>query len=109
MAKKGVITSVTVPINYSIVGKYELRRLTQIVKRDSHVIDKYLGIIQYHQKFLLQFKKGEYSGKLDELTLSTRHGRRPQHDLKSKFPRISHNELLECRDGALGLFKSYLE
>ncbi|MCE7733327.1 MAG: hypothetical protein GPJ54_00520, partial [Candidatus Heimdallarchaeota archaeon] len=109
MAKKGVITSVTVPIDYSILGKYELRRLTQIVKRDTHVINKYLGIIQYHQKYLMQFKKGQYSGKLDELTLSTRHGRKPQHDLKSKFPRISHNELAECRDGALGLFKSYLE
>ncbi|MFV2014647.1 MAG: hypothetical protein ACC656_04425, partial [Candidatus Heimdallarchaeota archaeon] len=109
MAQKGVITSITVPINYSKIGKYELRRLTKIVKRDTHIINKYLGIIQCNQKYLLQFKKGQYAGKLDELTLSTRHGRKPQHDLKSKFPRISHNELLECRDGALGLFKSYLE
>jgi IS605 OrfB family transposase len=109
LAKKGIITSVTVPIDYSVVGQYELRRLTQIVKRDTHIINKYLGIIQYHQKYLLDHKKSQYSAKLDELTLSTRHGRKPQHDLKSKFPRISHNELLECRDVALGLFKSYLE
>ncbi|OLS28532.1 MAG: hypothetical protein HeimC2_05890 [Candidatus Heimdallarchaeota archaeon LC_2] len=109
MARKGVITSTTVPISYSEIGEFELRRITQIVKRDTHVINKYLGIIQYNQKYLLEFKKGQYSGKLDELTLSTRHGRKPKHDLKVKFPRISHNELLECRDGALGLFKSHLE
>lgn len=64
MAQKGVITSITVPIEYSRIGKFELRRLTQIVKRDTHIINKYLGIIQYHQKDLIQFKKGQYSGKL---------------------------------------------
>ncbi|MHA2098132.1 MAG: hypothetical protein ACW99A_05560, partial [Candidatus Kariarchaeaceae archaeon] len=108
MAKNNIITSITVPIDYKLIGEFELRRLSQIVKRDTHVIGKYLGIIQFNQQYLLSFNKGQYTGKLDELTLSTGKGRIPQHDLKKQFVRISHNELGECRDMALGMFKSYL-
>jgi hypothetical protein len=57
-----------------------------------------------------------HNGELDKLTLTalkmkTGFSQRPTvlHDMKARFPRISQNELQECRQTAVFMYESYLE
>ncbi len=93
------------------------QRLRQIVGRDTRVIRAFLGIIeQYENKLQTGRKKNKiHDGKLDELTLTairvkSGNGQRATvpHDIKKRFPRISQNELQECRQTAVALYESYL-
>ncbi len=114
---KGTIISVKVPINWDAMTTRTQQRLRQIVGRDTRVIRAFLGIIeQYENKLLTGRKKNKiHDGKLDELTLTaikvrTGYGQRTTvpHDIKKRFPRISANELQECRQTAVALYESYL-
>jgi transposase len=113
----GVTISVKVPINWDIMAKRKQQRLRQIVGRDTRVIRSFLGVIEQHERELLTGRNETriHTSKLNELTLTAlqvKSGteKRPlvQHDLKQKFPRISVNELQECRITAAGMYESYL-
>jgi transposase len=91
--------------------------LRQIVGRDTRAVRAFLGIIEQYESKLLTGRKKQrlHEGNLDKLTLtafrvSKGHSQRPSvpHDLKSKFPRMSLNELTECRQTAVALYESYL-
>lgn len=83
---------------------------------------KYLSLITIYEKEIFEEVKNKKTkktslkvdfAKLDTLTLTTkksikRNRTKVPHDLKKLFPRISHNELLECRDTAIGMYKAYL-
>ena len=93
------------------------QRLRQIVGRDTRVIHAFLGIIEQHEDKLLtgRMKKRIHDGKLDKLTMTAikvRLGYNQRssvpHDFKTRFPRISQNELTECRQTAVALYESYL-
>jgi len=93
------------------------QRLRQIVGRDTRVIRAFLGIIEQHENKLLTGRKKNkiHDGRLDELTLTAikvkaGYGQRVTvpHDIKERFPRISTNELQECRQTAVSLYESYL-
>jgi IS605 OrfB family transposase len=90
-----------------------LPRLERMRKRDSDIIYRYLGIIkQETTKLVSSGKSKKYiidRSELDLLTLTTRNRKVVQYDLKASFPRISHDEMQECRDTAIGIYKSYLE
>ncbi len=97
--------------------KRSRQRLRQIVGRDTRVIRAFIGVIEQHENDLLtgRKKKRIHDGKLDKLTMTalrTKAGfsQRPNvpHDMKALFPRISTNELQECRQSAVGLYESYL-
>jgi len=115
---KGVVVSVKIPINWEFMTNRSRQRLRQIVGRDTRVIRSYLGIIEQHEHELLagRNKTKIDEAKLDKLTLTaikTKHGQRTRptvpHDLKSRYPRISVNELQECRITATSMYESYLE
>jgi transposase len=115
---KGVIISVKVPIKWDVMTKRTRQRLRQIVGRDTRVIRSFLGIIeQYENRFLLGRKRNRiHDGELDKLTLTALkmkagYSQRPNvpHDMKARFPRISTNELQECRQTAVFMYESYLE
>jgi IS605 OrfB family transposase len=115
---KGVVISVKVPINWKSMTKRTRQRLRQIVGRDTRVIRAFLGIIEQHENKLLTGRKKNkiHDGKLDELTITalkmkSGFSQRPTvpHDMKSRFPRISTNELQECRQTAVSMYESYLE
>ncbi|MCE7735370.1 MAG: transposase, partial [Candidatus Heimdallarchaeota archaeon] len=82
-------------------------------KRDSNIIKKYLGIIKREHDILVTIsKRDKYkidTGLLDRLTLTTKSRRKVAYDLKNKYPRISTDELQECRESAVSTYKSYLE
>jgi len=114
---KGVTISVKVPINWDAMTKRKRQRLRQIVDRDTRAIRAFLGVIEQHEHKLLTGcnKKRIHQGKLDELTmtaLKVKAGCAKRltvpHDLKARFPRISRNELTECRQTAAALYESYL-
>jgi transposase len=93
------------------------QRLRQIVGRDTRVIRTFLGIIEQHESELLTGRRKNriHDGKLDKLTITAikvkaGNGQRTAvlHDIKQKFPRISTNELQECRQTAVALYESYL-
>ena len=115
---QGVAIAVKVPIKWEIMTKRTRQRLRQIVGRDTRVIHAFLGIIeQYEDMLLIGSKRNRiHDGKLDELTLTALQvkagvSQRPSvpHDLKIRFPRISTNELQECRQTAVFMYESYLE
>jgi transposase len=92
--------------------------LRQIVGRDTRVIRAFLGIIeQYEDKLLTGTNKDRINdGKVDQLTmtaLKVKSGASQRtsvpHDFKVKFPRISQNEMNECRQTAVALYESYLK
>jgi len=94
------------------------QRLRQIVGRDTRVIRSYLGIIEQHEDELLTGRNRNKinDGRLDRLTLTaimvkTGYSQRltVPHDMKNKFPRMSANELVECRATAVAQYESYLE
>jgi hypothetical protein len=94
------------------------KRLRQIVGRDTRVIRAFLGIIEQHEDMLLTGRKRNkiHDGELDKLTITalkmksgfSQRSNVP-HDMKARFPRISTNELQECRQTAVFMYESYLE
>ncbi len=115
---KGVIISVKIPINWESMTERKKQRLSQITGRDTRVIRSFLGVIEQHEKMLLKCKGKDKidDGKLDKLALTaiqvTKGNKmrlRVPHDLKAKYPRISTNELGECRLTAVALYESYLK
>jgi len=115
---KGVTISVKVPIKWESMTERTRQRLRQTVGRDTRVIRAFLGIIeQYEDKLLTGRKKNKiHDGKLDELTMTAikvkaGYSQRISvpHDFKVCFPRISQNEMIECRQTAVSLYGSYLE
>jgi len=114
---QGTTISVKVPINWDVMTQRTQQRLRQIVGRDTRVIRTFLGIIeQYENELLIGRKKNKiHDGKLDKLTITAikvkpGYGQRTyvSHDIKQKFPRISTNEIQECRQTAVALYESYL-
>lgn len=100
-----IYTVVKIQIDLSKVEPKALQRLRQILGRDTRIIKRYLGIIHFHNKDLLQRLKkssnGNYNidkGGLDILTLKSKFRDHVQHDFKSEFPRTSLNEFKELRD-----------
>ncbi len=117
MAQSRTTISVKVPINWESMTDRSRQRLRQIVGRDTRIIRAFIGIIEQHENELLtgRKKKRIHDGKLDKFTLTALRtkagfGQRPivPHDLKARFPRISTNELQECRKSAVSLYESYL-
>ncbi len=86
------------------------RRLSRITGRDTRVIKAYLGVIERHEKDLLAGKRKRQldAGAIDKLTLRTKDRATVPHDFKTRFPTISTNELQECRETAMAMWKSYL-
>lgn len=114
---KGVTISVKVPINWEIMTEKKQQRLRQIAGRDTRAIRAFLGIIEQHEDKLLagRKKKRIHEGKLSKLTLTAikvkaGYSQRTSvpHDMKTRFPRMSVNELTECRQTAISLYDSYL-
>jgi IS605 OrfB family transposase len=112
----GVTTTTIVPVEESLMSDWEFRRLRQITNRDTRVIKRYLGIIEdsYPSIRAVSKKTGKISdkidlSKLDTMTSRTQQRAQVKYDLKTQFPRISLNELKECRDTAVGMYHSYLE
>jgi transposase len=115
---KGVTISVKVPINRGAMTERTRQRLRQTVGRDTRVIRAFLGIIEQHEDRLLTGRKKNriHDGELDRLTMTALkvnpgYSQRLSvpHDFKVRFPRISQNELTECRQTAVALYESYLK
>ena len=114
---KHPIISVKIPISWDSMTERNQQRLRQIVGRDTRVIKAILGVIRAHEKEILFGKKRKRIDqiKLDALTTTTAWGKngnppRPvvPHDIKQRFPRISANELADCRRTATAIYDSYL-
>lgn len=105
----GVMITVKVPIRWDVMTERQKTRLSRITGRDTRVIKAYLGVIEKYEEALLagKNKKKLDAGKLDELTLRTEMRDVP-HDFKARFPNISTNELQECRETAMAMWKVYL-
>ncbi|TET09066.1 MAG: hypothetical protein E3J86_09415 [Candidatus Thorarchaeota archaeon] len=115
---KGVTIAVKVPINWESMTERTKQRLRQTVGRDTRVIRAFLGIIEQHECNLLigQTKNRIDGGKLNQLTMTAHKVRSGYsqrtsvpHDFKVRFPRISQNEMTECRQTAVSLYESYLK
>ncbi len=115
---KGVTISVKVPINWESMTERSKQRLRQTVGRDTRVIRAFLGIIEQHEDKLQTGKNKDRidDGKLDQLTMTAikvKSGASQRltvpHDFKVRFPRISQNEMTECRQTAVALYESYLK
>ncbi|MFW9870268.1 MAG: hypothetical protein ACFFEL_11640, partial [Candidatus Thorarchaeota archaeon] len=115
---KGVTISVKVPINWEAMTERTKQRLRQTIGRDTRVIRAFLGIIEQHEDKLLTGRKKNRidEGELDKLTmtaLQVKAGYSQRltvpHDFKARFPRISQNEMTECRQTAVSLYESYLK
>jgi len=114
---KGATISVKVPIKWESMTDRTRQRLRQTVGRDTRVIRAFLGIIEQNENKLLTGKNRDRidDGKLDKLTmtaLKVKSGASQRltvpHDFKVRFPRISQNEITECRQTAVALYESYL-
>jgi hypothetical protein len=114
---KGVTIAVKVPIKWESMTKRTKQRLRQIVRRDTRVIRAFLGVVEQHENELLMGRRLERinESKLDTLTITTvkvkpGYSQRLSvpHDFKKRFPRISNNEIQECRQTAVALYESYL-
>ena len=105
----GVMITVKIPVKWNVMTDRQKTRLSRITSRDTRVIKAYLGVIEKYERDLLfgKNKKRLDAGKLDELTLRT-DTRAVPHDFKDRFPNISTNELQECRETAIGMWKVYL-
>ncbi len=122
--KSQLITSVKIGIDNAGLTKLVRQRLRQILGRDTRVIKKYLNIIERYENDLIskvelkkiknkkngkKFRFVIDKGELDLLTATTEHRPSVLHDFKSFFPRISLNEMKECRDTACGIYLGHLE
>lgn len=114
---KSVTISVKVPINWEQMTERTQQRLRQTVGRDTRVIRSYLGIIEQHESNLLtgHNKMRIDANKVQQFTLTAlkvKQGVQQRlsvpHDMKKRFPRMSQNELVECRQTAVSLYESYL-
>jgi transposase len=94
------------------------QRLRQIVGRDTRAIRSFLGIIEQYEDELLTGKNKERisENELQKLTITALkvkpgHSQRPvvPHDLKARYPRMSQNEIVECRQTAVANYVSYLK
>jgi transposase len=112
-----VTIAVKVPIKWEVMTKSSRMRLRQIVGRDTRVIRAFLGVIEQNEHSLLTGKNYVriHEGELDKLTIVTKQVKRGYslrtsvpHDFKERFPRISANELNECRRTAVKMYESYL-
>ncbi|MFW9803784.1 MAG: zinc ribbon domain-containing protein, partial [Candidatus Thorarchaeota archaeon] len=115
---KGVTIAVKIPINWEAMTARAQQRLRQTVGRDTRVIHAFLGIIEQHEDSLLTGRNRDRidEGKLDKLTMTAikvKSGSMQRtsvpHDFKSRFPRISQNEMTECRQTAVSMYESYLK
>ncbi len=115
---KSVTIAVKVPINWEPITARNKQRLRQTVGRDTRVIRAFLGIIEQNEDKLLTGKNIDriHDGKLDQLTmtaLKVKSGASQRtnvpHNFKVRFPRISQNEMTECRQTAVALYESYLK
>ena len=97
--------------------KRKQQRLRQILGRDTRVIHSLLNIIKENENILLRGKQKKRidDSKIHSLTMtavrvtdSSKQRLSVPHDLKSRFPRISANELAECRLTAVENYESYL-
>jgi len=113
-----VTISVKVPINWDALTERTRQRLRQTVGRDTRLIRAFLGVIEQHEDKLLTGKNRDriHDGKLDKLTMTAikvrpGYSRRltVPHDFKVQFPKISQNEMTECRQTAVALTESYLK
>jgi transposase len=104
------MTTVKVPIRWDIMTERQRTRLSRITSRDTRVIRAYLGVIDHHEKELLtgKTKRDLDAGGIDRLTLRTDDRPVVLHDFKTRFPTISVNELQECRETAIAMWKVYL-
>ena len=114
---KGVTLSVKVPIKWGAMTERTRQKLRQTVGRDTRVIRAYLGIIEQNEDNLLTSRKKNkiHDSELDKLTMTAikvKSGANQRlnvpHDFKVRFPRISPNEMIECREAAIALYESYL-
>jgi len=115
---QGTTIGVKVPINWDSMTHCTQQRLRQIVGRDTRVIRAFLGIIEQHEDKLVTGRRKNkiHDGNLDKLTMTAIkvkpwYSQRllVPHDFKVRFPRISQNEMIECRQTAVALYESYLE
>ena len=110
----GTTISVKVPIAWEQMTKRSKQRLQQIVGRDTRIIKTFLGVIQEHEPILLTGKKKLRinENQLHKLTMTATRGKanRPsdEHDMKTRVPRSSQNEITECRKTAVSQYESYL-
>jgi transposase len=112
-----VTIAVKVPIKWEAMTQSSKMRLRQIVGRDTRVIRAFLGVIEQNEHSLLTGKNHVriHEGELDKLTIVTKQFKpgyslrtSVPHDFKARFPRISANELNECRRTAVKMYESYL-
>ncbi|TFG06109.1 transposase [Candidatus Thorarchaeota archaeon] len=115
---EGVTISVKIPIKWEVMTERTRQRLRQTVGRDARVIRAFLGVIEEHEDELLVGRRKNRidDGKLDQLTMTAirvKAGYSQRltvpHDFKVRFPRISRNELTECRQTAVQMYEGYLE
>jgi len=115
---QGTTISVKVPINWEVMTQRSQQRLRQTVGRDTRVIRAFLGVIEEHEADLIIGKNRDRidDGKVDQLTMTAirvnpGYNQRLSvpHDFKERFPRISQNEMTECRQTAVALYESYLK
>jgi len=107
-----VITSHPIRIDMDRIEPTTKARLDQILGRDYRIIRKYLNVIKANKGTIISETKAgkKYVNKsaLDQLTATTDLRLFVKHDFKHLFPRISLNEMKECRDEAVACFDSYL-
>ena len=88
------------------------RRLQKLLTRDTRIINRVLSVMrQEEQQIFEQKKSGKWYASrkiLAELMLTTANRVKVPYDLKQQFPRISHNELMECIDTAKENYLAYL-
>jgi transposase len=114
---KSLIISVKVPVKWEAMTERTKQRLRQTVGRDTRVIRAFLGVIEQHEDELVtgRYRNRIDASKLDKLTMTAlrvKSGLQQRvnvpHDFKVRFPRISKNELTECRQSAVAQYESYL-
>ena len=115
---QGTTISVKVPVDWDAMTNRTQQRLRQIVGRDTRVVHAFLGIIEEHEnQLVIGYDQDRIDdGKLDQLTMTalrvkSGYSQRTTvpHDFKARFPRISQNEMTECRQTAVALYESYLK
>lgn len=111
------VITVKIPINWEMMTTRAQQRLRQMVGRDTRVIRAFFRIIEENEEQLLRGvnRKRIDESKLHTLTMTAERvsgdGKQRlivEHDLKARFPRISANELSECRRVAAANYESYL-